>query len=127
MFPAGAQIYDFPMGPVFGKAGTVTTLSVKPQCRFKVVNVFAQDTGNPSGNGSRVMQFLVGNRLQRPAAQGGTLAAFFIGNSARVGKTGGAEGFLSWDTCDLGQSIALTISFVQSCTVDLTLFGYAVI
>ena len=113
------DVFDLPLGPVFGRAGTVTTISVQPQCRYKVMRVMAQDTGNPVGTASRVMQVLVGNRLQRPTASGGTLVTFF-GPPSLGGRLG-------WDTCDLGLRISLTVSFIQDCTVDVALFGYATI
>lgn len=111
------EVWDIPLGPVFGEAGTTTVLTVKPQVRFRVEMVMAQDTGVPQNNGTRVMQFLVGNRLQRPSSGGSTLSAFFGATSL--------GGRLGWDTCDKGLSIALTVSFVQSCTLDVALFGKA--
>lgn len=114
------MMYDWNIdfGPVFGSAGTITTLTVVPQCAFQGRKVMANDTGSTPGQGTRVMQLLVGQRMQRPLASGSTLAAFFgvnaLGNDVR------------WDTCQKGLAIAITVSFVESCTFDMTVFGRAV-
>jgi hypothetical protein len=111
--------WDLSFGPVSGAAGTTTTITVAPQCLFRVEKVMATDTGSPPGTGTRVMQFLVGQRLQRPASSGSTLVSFFgpgaLGNGVR------------WDACERAISISITISFVQPCTFDMTCFGSAVI
>lgn len=111
------RIWDLSFGPVSGAAGTTTVISVPPQCDFRGRKVIATDTGSPPGSGTRVMQLLVGQRLQRPTASGSTLATFFgpgvLGNEVR------------WDTCQRALSIAITISFVQTCTFDMSVFGEA--
>jgi len=110
--------WDLSLGPVAGVAGSVTTVSVSPQCLYRVSKAMAYDTGSPPGTGTRIMQFLVGNRIQRPTAQGSTLSAFFgplaLGNR------------LCWDTCQRGLLISITVSFVQACTFDVTVFGEAI-
>ncbi len=113
-----AQFWDFPLGPVYGEAGTVTTITIKPQCRFRVEKVMATDTGDPPGTSTGVMQFLVGNQLQRPVVGGATLVTFFgpavLGNGVR------------WGICDRGLSIALTLQFIRATTFYGSLFGSAV-
>ena len=78
----------------------------------------AYDTGEPSGSGTRISNLLVGNRLQRPSANGATLSTFFapfaLGNS------------LNWDTCQRGLTISVTVSFVQTCTFEMCVFGQAI-
>lgn len=111
--------WDFPLGPVFGQAGTTTVISFQPQCAFRVEKVMATDTGTPPGMATAVMQFLVGQRLQRPATNGATVAIFFgpmtLGNGLR------------WDTCERGLSISLTISFIETATFYGSLFGSAAV
>jgi hypothetical protein len=109
--------WQLDFGPVSGPAGSVTTLTVAPQCSFRGEKVMARDTGSTPGRGTRVMSILVGNRPQRPLANGSTLADFFspvaLGNGVR------------WDTCDKALSISITVSFAEACTFDLTVFGRA--
>lgn len=111
--------WDASIGPAFGQAGTTAVLSFSPQCEFRVEKVYAQDTGSTPGNGTRIMQFLVGNRIQRPSASGSSLSQFFgpgaLGNGLR------------WDTCERGLTISVTVSFVESCTFDMSLFGSAIV
>ena len=106
------------LGPAFGAAGAQTTLTISPQCRFRVEKVIATDTGTPAGTATRIMQFLVGNRIQRPSASGSSLVSFF--GPATLGNG------LRWDTCEKGLVISVTVSFVQAATFDLSLFGRAV-
>ena len=111
--------WDLSFGPVSGAAGSITTITVAPQVHFRGQKVIATDTGNPPGTGTRIMQLVVGQRLQKPAANGSTLVVFFgpvaLGNG------------VSWDTCEPGQTISVTVSFVVSCTFDLSVFGRAVV
>jgi len=109
--------WDFPLGPVFGAAGTQTTIVVTPQCHYRVEKVVATDTSTPPGTGTAVVQFLVGQQLQRPAVGGASLAVFFgpaaLGNGVR------------WGVCEPAFSIALTISFIETGTFHGALFGSA--
>jgi hypothetical protein len=114
-----ARDWDFPLGPVSGAAGTTTTISFQPQAYFRVEKLMATDTGSPAGFGTAVSQILVGQRLQRPATGSSTLSIFFSQQSLGNG--------LRWDTCQPAFQIALTISFVQSCTFYGNLFGKAVV
>lgn len=111
--------WDLSFGPISGLAGDITIIMRAPQCLFRVEKIMATDTGTPPGTATRVMQFLVGNRLQRPAATGSTLVVFF--GPATLGNG------LRWDTCDKGLSIAVTVSFVVPATFDMTCFGKAVV
>ncbi len=109
--------WDLSLGPAFGLAGTTTVLTVAPQCLFRVEKVMAQDTGSPVGSGTRIAQFMVGNRLQRATASGSTLSAFFGPGALGNGVT--------WGTCEKGLTIAVTVAFAQDCTFDMSLFGRA--
>lgn len=118
--PHGGQWrdWDLSLGPAFGAAGTQQTLTVSPQCLYRVEKVIATDTGTPVGTATRIMQFLVGNRLQRPSANGSSLVSFF--GPATLGNG------LRWDTCEKGLVISVTVSFVQASTFDMSLFGKAI-
>lgn len=111
--------WQIDFGPAFGQAGTEVRLVQTPQCWFRGEKVMATDTGSTPGRGTRVKEVLVGNRLQRPAASGSTTAEFFapfaLGNGVK------------WDACERALSIIVTVSFVESCTFDLTVFGKAVL
>lgn len=113
------QIWDLSFGPVSGPAGTTTVLTVAPQCDFRGRKVIATDTATPPGTGTRIMQLLVGQRLQRPTASGSTTSQFFgpgvLGNG------------VCWDTCQRALTISITISFVIACTFDMSVFGEAAI
>ena len=110
--------WDLSFGPVSGAAGTTTVITVAPQCLYRVEKVIATDTGTPPGTATRIMQFLVGQRLQRPGSAGSTLVQFF--GPATFGNG------LRWDTCERGLSIAVTVSFIQAATFEMSTFGKAV-
>jgi hypothetical protein len=111
--------WDMSIGPAFGQAGTQQVLTAQVQCLFRGEKLMATDTGSTPGRGTRIMQFVVGQKIQRPTASGSTLVDFFspvaLGNGIR------------WDTCQPGVTISVTVSFVESCTFDMTVFGKAVI
>lgn len=113
-----ARDWQMDFGPVSGASGTTTTLTQTSQCYFRGEKVMATDTGSPAGTGTRIQNILVGNKLQRPLGTGGTLTVFFANNSLGNG--------IKWDTCQPGLQISIGVSFVQSCTLDLTVFGKAV-
>lgn len=107
--------WDLPLGTATGQAGDVAVLEVRPQVNFRVEKVMATDSGG--GNDTRVRQFMVGQRIQRPLAQGSSLVLFFGPISASYAR---------WDTCQRGLTISATIEFVRASTVDISLFGRAV-
>lgn len=113
-----ARDWQIDFGPVSGAAGTTTTITVQPQCLFRGEKVMATDSGSPAGFGTRIQTILIGQKLQRPLGTGGTLTAFFANNSLGNG--------IKWDTCQQALSISITVSFIQACTLDLTVFGKAV-
>ena len=114
-----ARDWDLSFGPVSGAASTTTVITVAPQCLFRGEKLIATDTGSPVGTGTRITQVLIGQRLQRPATGGGSLTLFFGAGALGNG--------IKWDTCQQALSIAMTVSFIQACTFDATVFGKAVV
>ncbi len=114
-----ARDWDLSFGPVSGAAGTTTVITVQPQCLFRGEKVMATDSGSPAGTGTRITQVLIGQRLQRPATGGGSLTLFFSNGALGNG--------IRWDTCQQALSIAVTVSYIQACTFDMTVFGKAVV
>ena len=115
----GWREWDLSFGPVSGAAGSITVIAVAPQVRFRGEKVMASDTGSTPGSGTRIMQLVVGQRLQKPTANGSTLTTFFGANALGNGVT--------WDVCELAQTIAVTVSFAETCTFDMSVFGRAVV
>ena len=113
-----ARDWHIDIGPVSGAAGTSTTITVQPQCLYRGEKLMATDTGSPVGYGTRIGQIAIGQKLQRPVGGGSTLTFFFANTTLGNG--------IKWDTCKEALSISMTISFVQSCTFDATVFGKAV-
>ncbi len=116
--PRLTQYWDFALGPVFGLAGTQTTIEIYPQCVFRVQQIKATDSGNPPGTATMVKGLFVNSRAQRPTLFGATLVVFF--------GTGVDGDLLRWDMCDRG-TIALTIEFIQDATFNGALFGSSVV
>jgi len=111
--------WDINFGPVSGAAGTTTVLTVYPQCLFRGEKIMAIDSAEKRGFGTRITQVLIGLRLQRPATAGGSLTAFFAPGALGNGT--------KWDPCKAYACIKLTVSFVETCTFDATVFGRAVL
>jgi hypothetical protein len=121
-----AQDWQVDFGPVPGYAGTIITVSVQPQCIFRCEKIFATDDygnyldtpqPNLNGRGTRVGQILIGQRNQRPATTF-TLSSFFsitsLGNGVKL------------NTCKEALTISAQVSFIQTCTFDMTMFGKAI-
>lgn len=111
--------WDLSFGPTFGLAGTITTIVASPQVLFRGRKIMATDSGTPAGTGTRIMQMLVGQRMQRPSANGSSLVAFFGPGALGNGVT--------FDTAQPALTIAVTVSFVQDCTFDMSIFGEATV
>ena len=140
--------WDLSFGPVYGEKGTTQTLIVHPQCYFRGEKILATDTcgwepkvsvptankrsrskqvaaesvptvPHENGCGTRITQILVGQRLQRPATGGGVLTKFF--------SQGAFGNGVQWDATHPALAIAVTVSFVESCTFDMVVFGRAVV
>jgi hypothetical protein len=118
-FLCEARDWDLNFGPVYGEAGTTTVITAAPQCLFRGEKVVATDTANKPGCGTRISQVLIGQRLQRPATGGGSLTVFFSNGAVGNGT--------QWDICESSQSISVTVSFIESCTFDMTVFGSAIL
>jgi hypothetical protein len=121
-----AQDWQIDFGPVSGASGTITTLTVQPQCIFRCEKIMATDdygnylaSPNPNfnGRGTRIGSILIGQRNQRPATTF-TLSNFFAQNSLGNG--------IKLNTCKEALSIAVQVSFIQTCTFDMTMFGKAI-
>ncbi len=106
------------LGSTEGETGERKWIRVAPQGVFRGEKLMATDTyfpeGSPvGGHGTRILSILVGDKMQRQGA--GTLTAFFgpgtLGNGSR------------WDTCRLGQEIAMEVEFLKTCRFDATIFG----
>lgn len=113
--------WQLDFGPVWGPAGETTTITIRPQCLFRGEKIMATDTAPTPGLGTRIVAVTVGQKLQRPAgaANGGTLSTFFGANSL-------ANGIL-FDTAKEWSTVAVTVSFVQTCTFEMSVFGKAVV
>ncbi len=112
-----ARDWDLPFGPVYGEAGTTTALMVQPRCYFRGEKIIAVDSARVPGTGTRITQILVGRKIQKIA--NGTLTAFF--------SQSGLGGDIKMDTCQPALGIAVSVSFVEACTFDMTIFGKAVL
>ncbi len=111
--------WEIGFGAVFGPAGAESTVTVRPQCLFKSEKVMATDSASTPGTGSRIVRVAIGNHYQRPGGDNGTLTSMFA-------PTGRANG-VSFDTSQEWSSISITVSFVQTCTFEITLFGKALL
>jgi hypothetical protein len=122
-----AQDWQIDFGPVSGTAGTITSISVQPQCIFRCEKIMATDDyGNNlitgprpelNGSGTRIGSILIGQRNQRPATTY-TLSKFFAVNSLGNG--------IKLNTSKEALSITVQVSFIQTCTFDMTMFGKAI-
>ncbi len=111
--------WQIDFGPASAPAGEVLTFFNSPQCLFRGEKVIATDTGSPAGTGTRIQTITVGQKVQRPAGRAATLTSFFANNALGNG--------IKWDTSDRALTIAVTVSFIQSCTFDMSVFGRAVL
>lgn len=109
--------WQIDFGPASAPAGEVLTFYNAPQCLFRGEKVIATDTGSPVGYGTRIASITVGQQVQRPA-RGASLTAFFANNALGNG--------IKWDTTDRAIQISVTVSFIQACTFDMSVFGRAV-
>lgn len=123
-FWASGRSWDIPLGPVFGEAGNITTITVFPQCYYRGQKLMATDTaevppGGLRGIGTRITQMMVGQRLQRPGCGGGTMTFFYSAGALGNG--------INLEECLPHLGIATTVSFIQSCTFDGLLLGRALL
>ncbi len=78
----------------------------------------ATDSATPAGHGTRIVQIAVGQKIQKPGGHRGTLTHFFSQNAL-------ANGIL-FDTAQPWANIAVTVSFVQAVTFNMSVFGKAI-
>jgi hypothetical protein len=109
--------WQLDFGPVVGKAGEVKTIESEPGTLFCGEKIIATDSKD--GRGTRIGQILIGQRFQCMPGLTATLTKFFdinaVGNGVR------------WDNCRRGEKIKMTVSFIEDCTFDATVFGRAAI
>lgn len=99
----------------FAPAGTIMNVYSTPQVLFRGEKIIATDSSTLPGNGTRIMAIAVGQKMQRPGGTGGTLTHFYPRRAMGNGHL--------WDTCQMGLTISVTVSFIQDCTFDMTVFG----
>lgn len=106
-------------GPLTAPAGFVSVITVSPQVLFRGEKIVATDS--LGGIGTRILQVAVGQKLQRPGGGNGqgTLTSMFAATALANGIT--------FDTAHRWAQIKMTVSFVQPCTFDATVFGKAVV
>jgi hypothetical protein len=112
-----ARDWDLSFGPVFGRAGTITTMSVQPRCFFRGEKIIAIDSSERPGYGTRIMNIFVGQQRQQLPTE------FLTSNLSSESLRNGAK----LDTCNPALSIAATISFIESCTFSMSIFGKAIL
>lgn len=109
---------DFATGPCWAPAGATTTITIRPQCAFRCEKTMATDSAATPGMGTMIVQVAIGQKVQRPSnTPRGTLTRFFDPSSRANGIT--------FDTAHAWEDIAITVSFVQDCTFNASLFGTA--
>lgn len=107
---------DFPISGAFGPVGGRTTITIRPQCIFRVEKFMVTDT--VGGLGTSIVQIAIGQKIQRPGnTPQGTLSQFF----AEVAHANG----ITLDTAHPWEDIAITVAFNQACTFYGNLFGTA--
>lgn len=114
-----ARDWQMDFGPASAPAGSVTTITKRPQCFFRVDKVMATDTHTTRGMGTQIMTVMIGQKVQRPAGTGATLSLFFSEQALGNG--------VKWDTGQPALDIAVTVSFITACTFYMSVFGRAVI
>lgn len=116
----GARSYQIGTGPVFGLAGTTKTVVMSPQCLFRGEKLVATDTGKTPGAGTRILNLFVGQKTQFPPNANLPTSHFSRSQSA-------LSSGVRMDTCDPSCVITTTISFIESCTFDMQIFGKAIL
>lgn len=117
--PQKLRDWQIDFGPVWAPAGAQTTITARPQCLFRGEKIIATDTASNPGAGTRIVAVTIGQLIQRPASGGSTLTKFFAPEALANGIT--------FDTAQPYLDVQVTVSFVQSCTFSMTVFGSAVV
>jgi len=111
--------WQLDFGPVWVPAGNQTTITISPQCLFRGEKIMATDTSTTPGNGTRIVSVVVGQKVQKPNGGNGTLTQFFAATALANG--------IKFDTAQRWSNIAVTVSFVETCTFDMSIFGSCVV
>lgn len=111
--------WDLSFGPAWAPAGRRTTITETPQCLFRAEKIMATDSGSTPGLGTRIIQVAVGQKIQKPGGVNGTLTQFFSESALANG--------IRFDTAQAWSAIAVTVSFVEACTFNLSVFGKAIL
>ena len=102
-------------GVLAGKKGEIKKIRVYPEVDvFKGEKLMAIDTFEQPGCGTLIRQVMIGQRPQFPKFAG-TLTLFFSQNALGNG--------LRWGDCLLGESIEMTVEFLQDCEFQCAVFG----
>lgn len=117
---------ELDMGLVLdGRAGETLSVSIPPQCAFRVEKMLAADSGgaNDSEDGTRtkIVQVFVGAKNQIMPVLGKPAPMLTKMFTARALGNG-----WMFDICYPGQSITFHILFLVDCRWESTLFGKAV-
>lgn len=112
-------------GPVSGVAGTTTTITAQPEYQYLFRNGIVV-ASEESAKGTRIVQVLVGEKLQRPKSEsssqnGFTLADFF--GSFRETTEHIVFDDVRLDDCQKNSEISITVSFIEPCTFNMIMFG----
>lgn len=119
LFSTMGRDWDLNWGPHEGKAGDIKHIVAEPQCLFRGQKLLATDNAELRGDGTRITQILIGNRLQLPLGGNGIKSMFF--NPGVLGNG------MHWDDCQMSEKITLTVKFEKDCIFDATCFGRAVV
>jgi hypothetical protein len=102
-------------GPVFGPAGAETTVTIRPQARFRSEKIYATDDSSTPGKGTRILSVTVGHKVQRVGLGQGMLTQFFSAQALANG--------IEFDTSSPWATISIRVAFVQQCNFELSIFG----
>lgn len=117
--PVKARDWAMPF-TVYGTIGQSVTTTATPQCLFRAEKLVVNEIGSSTnGNGTTITSMLVGQKNQLPTTTGGISSSAFLQNSLGNG--------IKFDTCQPALTISFTVSFLQTCTWQGTLFGKAVL
>ncbi len=102
---------------VEGRAGTVQTVMMQPQCLFRVSKIMAVDDDN--GAATEITQIIVGNRLVLPTVIQGIPTSEFAFNKI--------NNEIIFPTCQPALSIAVSVRFLRDSKWKASMFGDAVV
>jgi hypothetical protein len=111
--------WQIDFGPAWAPAGSVSTITIAPQCLFRGEKITATDTAPTPGTGTRILQVAVGQKVQKARTGNGTLTSMFASTALANG--------IKFDTAQRWSRVAVTVSWVQSVTFDMSVFGSCVV